>query len=119
MLRVVAPLLAVHKMIALRAWLAAPLVVERVTSASAESVVVPATAESRRPVIESLTTVPHVPDKSPVVGSAKPRRGEKFVTAMLVPYSPFRMLIACTYDFDAAVDVWNVGATPVPLEVNN
>jgi hypothetical protein len=29
------------------------------------------------------------------------------------------MLIACTYDFDAAVLVWNVGATPVPLEVNN
>jgi hypothetical protein len=38
---------------------------------------------------------------------------------MLVPYSPFRMLIACTYDFDAAVLVWNVGATPVPFDVSN
>ena len=119
MFRVVTPLLAVHNMMALRAWLAAPLVVERVTSAFALRVVVPAIAESIKSVIELLTVVPHVPDKSPVVGSAKPRRGEKLVTAMLVPYSPFRMPIACTYDFDAAVLVWNVGATPVPFDVSN
>jgi hypothetical protein len=85
MLRVVAPLLAVHKMTALRAWLAAPLVVLRVTSASAESVVVPATAESSNWVMESLTVVPHVPDRSPVVGSASPSKGEKFVTAISCP----------------------------------
>ena len=82
MLRVVAPLLAVHKMTAFRAWLAAPLVVLRVTSALTESVVVPATAESNKPVIESLTTVPHVPARSPVVGNAKPSKGEKLVTAI-------------------------------------
>ena len=86
MFRVVAPLLAVHKMTALRAWLAAPLVVDSVTSVSALSVVVPATAESNKPVIASLTVVPQVPDKSPVVGNANPRSGEKLVTAMSVPY---------------------------------
>ena len=118
MLRVVAPLLAVHKIIALRAWLAAPLVVERVTSAFALRVVVPAIAESIKSVIELLTVVPHVPDKSPVVGKAKPKRGEKLVTAMLCPYSPFRMLIACTYDFVAAVDVCQVGSTPAPFDTS-
>lgn len=51
MFRVVAPLLAVHRMTAFRAWLAAPLVVLRVTSVSADSVVVPATAESSNCVI--------------------------------------------------------------------
>ena len=91
MLRVVAPLLAVHKITAFRAWLAAPLVVLRVTSVSAESVVVPATAESSNCVIESLTVVPQVPDRSPVVGSARPRRGEKFVTAISISFTqPFR-----------------------------
>ena len=84
MLRVVPPLLAVHKMTAFRAWLDAPLVVLRVTSASAESVVVPATAESSNWVIESLTVVPQVPFRSPVVGSANPRSGEKLVTAMII-----------------------------------
>jgi hypothetical protein len=78
-------LLAVHKRTALRAWLAAPLVVLRVTSASTESVVVPATAESSNCVMASLTVVPHVPSRSPVVGSANPNKGEKLVTAILVP----------------------------------
>ena len=85
MLRVLAPLLAVHKMTALRAWLAAPLVVESVTSVSALRAVVPATAESIRLVIASLTVVPQVPDKSPVVGNARPNKGEKFVTAIFAP----------------------------------
>jgi hypothetical protein len=71
---------------ALRAWLAAPFVVDSVTSTSVLSAVVPATAESSSPVIESLTVVPHVPAKSPVVGNANPNNGEKFVTAMAVPY---------------------------------
>ena len=84
--RPLAPLLAVHRMTALRAWLAAPFVVESVTSAFALRVVVPATAESIRLVMESLTVTPHVPDKSPVVGKAKPRRGEKLVTAMIILY---------------------------------
>jgi hypothetical protein len=35
-----------------------------------------------------LTVVPHVPDKSPVVGNARPSRGEKFVTAILVSFKP-------------------------------
>ena len=83
-MRVTVPV-AVHKRMASRAWLAAPVVVVYVTSASTESVVVPAIAESIRSVIEVLTTVPHVPDKSPVVGSARPSRGEKFVTAIVVP----------------------------------
>jgi hypothetical protein len=48
-------------------------------------VVVPATEESINDVIESLTVVPHVPDKSPVVGSAKPSKGEKLVTAIIYP----------------------------------
>jgi hypothetical protein len=76
---------------ALRAWLAAPFVVDSVTSTSVLSVVVPATAESSSPVIESLTVVPQVPDRSPVVGSARPRRGEKFVTAISISFTqPFR-----------------------------
>jgi hypothetical protein len=69
-------------MIALRAWFAEPLVVVSVTSAFALNVVVPATAESNSDVIASLTVVPQVPDKSPVVGSAKPSKGEKLVTAI-------------------------------------
>ena len=92
-LRVVAPLLAVHRRTALRAWLAAPLVVVKVTSASAESVVVPAIAESNSWVMESLTVVPHVPSRSPVVGSANPKRGEKFVTAISISFTqPFQHL---------------------------
>jgi hypothetical protein len=76
---------AVHRIIASRAWFAEPFVVVSVTSVSVESVVVPAIAESIRSVIDVLTTVPHVPDKSPVVGSYRPSRGEKLVTAMLFP----------------------------------
>jgi len=59
-------------------------VVLNVTSALAERVVVPATAESINDVIASLTVVPNVPDKSPVVGYAKPRRGEILVTAIII-----------------------------------
>jgi hypothetical protein len=87
--RVVAPLLAVHRITALLAWFAAPVVVVSVTSALALRVVVPATAESISDVIASLTVVPHVPDKSPVVGSAKPSRGEKLVTAIIYPYAVY------------------------------
>lgn len=53
------------------------------TSKSVLNVVVPATAESSSEVIAEFTVVPHVPARSPVVGSARPRRGEKFVTAMI------------------------------------
>jgi hypothetical protein len=48
---------------------------------SVERVVVPATAESRRDVIELLTVLPHSPVKEPVVGRAKPRSG----VAMNIP----------------------------------
>ena len=65
MLRVVAPLLAVHKMMACRDWLAAKSVSDSTTSSSKLSVVVPATAESIRSVICSLRFVPHVPSHSP------------------------------------------------------
>jgi len=50
------------------------VVVDRVTSASELSVVVPATAESSKEVMELLTVSPHVPDSSPVTGRAKPKR---------------------------------------------
>jgi hypothetical protein len=46
-----------------------------VTSPSVDSVVVPATAESSKDVIESLIAVPHAPVKDPVVGRIRPRRG--------------------------------------------
>ena len=64
---------AVHRIIACLAWFAANVVVVNVTSASDERVVVPATAESSSAVIDTLTVSPHVPDSSPVTGSAKPR----------------------------------------------
>ena len=73
MLRVIVPP-AVHSKMASREVLAAPVVVVRVTSASALIVVVPATAESSNEVIESLTVSPQVPDSSPVTGSARPKR---------------------------------------------
>jgi len=64
--------LAVHNRIASLDVLAAPVVVDKVTSASEVIVVVPAIAESKRFVMELLTTSPHVPDSSPVTGSASP-----------------------------------------------
>lgn len=73
MLRVVVPF-AVHKIIACRAWLAARVVVDSVTSPSVLSVVVPATAVSSKEVILSFTVVPQVPCNSPVTGSAKPSK---------------------------------------------
>jgi hypothetical protein len=48
---------------------------------SAERVVVPAIAVSRRDVIALLTVLPHSPVKEPVVGRAKPRSG----VAMNIP----------------------------------
>jgi hypothetical protein len=63
---------AVHKRMASRAVFAAPVVVVKVTSASELSVVVPATDESMREVMELLTTSPQVPDSSPVTGRANP-----------------------------------------------
>ena len=72
MLRVVVPF-AVHKIIACRAWLAARVVVDSVTSPSVLSVVVPATAVSSKEVMELLTVSPQVPDSSPVTGRAKPK----------------------------------------------
>jgi hypothetical protein len=80
MFRVVVPA-AVQRRIASRAWFAASCVVVSVTSMSVERVVVPATAESRRDVIELLTVSPQVPVKEPVVGRAKPRSG----VAMNIP----------------------------------
>ena len=44
-----------------------------VTSASVLKVVVPAMAESSSEVILLFTVSPHVPDNSPVTGSAKPK----------------------------------------------
>jgi hypothetical protein len=64
---------AVHKRIASRAVLAAPVVVVSVTSASVLRVVVPAMAESNSEVMELFTVSPHVPLSSPVTGSAKPK----------------------------------------------
>jgi len=66
--------LAVHRRMASLDVFAAPVVVVRVTSASTLIVVVPAIAESKRFVMELLTTSPHVPDSSPVTGSASPSR---------------------------------------------
>jgi hypothetical protein len=63
---------AVHKRIAGRDVLDAPVVVVRVTSASEVIVVVPAIAESSSDVMLLFTTSPHVPDSSPVTGSARP-----------------------------------------------
>ena len=63
---------AVHKMMASRAWLAARVVVVSVTSASALSVVVPATAASSKLVMELLTVSPQVPESSPCTGRARP-----------------------------------------------
>jgi hypothetical protein len=60
--------------IAARASLAAPDVVDRVQSADATEVVAaPATAVSRREVIELLTTCPQVPVSSPSTGRANPK----------------------------------------------
>ena len=73
MLRVVVPP-AVHRMMASRDSLAAPVVVVSVMSASALIVVVPAMAESSNEVISVLTVLPHVPDSSPVTGRARPSR---------------------------------------------
>jgi hypothetical protein len=48
-------------------------VVERVTSASVDNVVVPATAESNKDVIELFTVSPQL--VTPFTGRAKPRSG--------------------------------------------
>ena len=82
MYRVTVPA-ALHKIMASRAWLDASAVVVRVTSASVEIVVVPATAESISDVIELLIVSPHVPVNEPVVGRARPRSG----VAMNIPYA--------------------------------
>ena len=65
---------AVHRRMASREVLAAPVVVVSVTSASALIVVVPETAESNNEVMELFTVSPHVPDSSPVTGRARPKR---------------------------------------------
>jgi hypothetical protein len=80
MFRVVVPA-AVQRIIAALAWFAASSVVVSVTSMSAERVVVPAIAVSRRDVIALLTVSPQTPVKEPVVGRAKPRSG----VAMNIP----------------------------------
>jgi hypothetical protein len=64
-----------QRRIASRAVFATPLVVVRVTSASVLSVVVPATAESTKDVILLFISSPHVPDREPVTGRERPRRG--------------------------------------------
>jgi hypothetical protein len=73
MVRVTVPP-AVQRMTACREVLLAPVVVVSVTSASELRVVVPATAESTKEVMPLLTVSPHVPDNSPVTGSARPNR---------------------------------------------
>jgi hypothetical protein len=56
-------------------------------------VVVPAIADSTRLVMEVLTTSPHVPDSSPVTGSASPNSEVYAVVTLcsyiLSFYSPF------------------------------
>jgi hypothetical protein len=81
--------LAVHNRTACLEVFAAPVVVVRVTSASEVMVVVPATAESKRLVIASFTVVPHVPDSSPVTGSASPSND---VYAVAIFYLKLRLL---------------------------
>jgi hypothetical protein len=81
--------LAVHRRMASLEVFAAPVVVVRVTSASEVMVVVPATAESKRLVIASFTVVPHVPDSSPVTGSASPSND---VYAVVISYLKLRLL---------------------------
>jgi hypothetical protein len=66
---------AVHRIMACLDWSAASTLFVNVTSESADSVVVPAIAESNNDVIESLTVLPQAPGKEPVVGRARPRRG--------------------------------------------
>ena len=73
MLRVTVPP-AVHRMMASRDSLAEPAVVLSVMSASVLIVVVPEMAESSNDVMELLTVSPHVPDSSPVTGSARPSK---------------------------------------------
>ena len=80
---------AVHKRIACLDVLAAPVVVVRVTSASEEMVVVPATEVSKRAVMEVFTVSPQVPDSSPVTGSASPSND---VYAVAIFYLKLRLL---------------------------
>ena len=61
-----------HRSTAARDWLLAPVVVVSVTSASVDSVVVPAMASSHNCVTAVLTVLPHVPESSPCTGSARP-----------------------------------------------
>jgi hypothetical protein len=73
--------------IAARASLAAPVVVVNVQLADAtEAVAVPATALSIKAVMLVLTVSPQVPVKSPVVGSANPKRVEKLDTVINMSY---------------------------------
>jgi hypothetical protein len=64
---------AVHNNTALRASLSTPLTEVNVTSASVDSVVVPAMEASTNEVILLFTVSPHVPDSSPVAGRASPK----------------------------------------------
>lgn len=85
MLRI-AVLAPLHNRMACRAWLVAPVVVVSVTSASVLNVVVPATALSSNDVIALLTVSPHVPESSPVTGSANPSN-EVYAVAISFPYA--------------------------------
>jgi hypothetical protein len=76
---------AFHRIIACRAWFDARVVVLKVVSLSALSVVVPATAVSSSEVIESLTVSPQVPYSSPSTGRANP----KSVVADVVISNPY------------------------------
>jgi hypothetical protein len=85
MFLVVVPEAGFHKMIACRASLDAPVVVDRVMSASTVMLVVPATAVSSKEVMAVFTVSPQVPDSSPVTGRARPRR-EVYAVVMCFPY---------------------------------
>ena len=76
-----------HKRMACLAWLAAPVVVVKVVSAV--SVCVPAIAESSSEVMLLFTVSPHVPESSPVTGSANPKSD---VYAVVIVYLKLLLL---------------------------
>jgi hypothetical protein len=76
MMSLLTPGLPVGIKIAARAWLVAPdpVVVSVQLPEATEAVADPAIESSTNSVMLSFTTVPHVPDNSPVTGRANPKR---------------------------------------------
>ena len=94
MFLVVVPVAGFQRITACRVSLAAPSVSDKVMSASAVMLVVPATAESSNAVISSFTVAPHVPDNSPVTGRASPNNDVYavaifYLKLQLLPSQPF------------------------------